>query len=75
MKPLQNQKPMIHFLHLKRIDLIHSLLQRFMENDTVMRSKEPTKRIGANKLVDLNIDDASNHKVNQIYKSVFFFLI
>ena len=72
MKPLQNQRPMIHVLHLKCIDLIHSLLQRFMENDKVMRSKEPTKRIGANKLVDLNIDDASNHKVNQIYKSVFF---
>ena len=43
-----------------------------MENDKMMRSKEPTKRIGANKWVDLNIDDASNHKVNQIYKSVFF---
>ena len=43
-----------------------------MENDKVMRSKEPTKQIGANKLVDLNIGDASNHKVNQIYKSVFF---
>ena len=43
-----------------------------MENDKVIRSKEPTKGIGANKLVDLNIDDASNHKVNQIYKSVFF---
>ena len=38
----------------------------------MMRSKKPTKRIGANKLVDLNIDDVPNHKVNQIYKSVFF---
>ena len=72
MEPLQNQKPMIHVLDLKCIDLIHSLLQRIMENDKVMRSKEPTKQIGANKLVDLNIGDASNHKVNQIYKSVFF---
>ena len=54
------------------MDLIHLLLQRFIENDKVMRSKKPTKRIGANKLVDLNIDDVPNHKVNQIYKSVFF---
>ena len=72
MKPLKNQKPMIHVLHLTCMDLIHLLLQRFIENDKVMRSKKPTKRIGANKLVDLNIDDVPNHKVNQIYKSVFF---
>ena len=72
MKSLQNQKAMIHVLHLKCIDLIHSLLQRFMKNDKVMRSKEPTKRIGASKLVDLNIDDAPNNKVNQIYRSDFF---
>ena len=43
-----------------------------MENDKVMRSKKPTKRIGANKLFDLIVDDVSYHKVNQIYKSVFF---
>ena len=58
------QKPMIHVLHSKCMDLIYSLLQRLMKNDKVMMSKEPTKRIGANKLVDLNIDDASNHKIN-----------
>ena len=39
----------------------------------MIRSKEQTKQIGANKLVDLNLDDASNHKVNQIYLNVFFF--
>ena len=71
MKPLQNQKPMIHVLHLTCMDLIHLLLQRFIENDKVMRSKKPTKWIRANKLVDLNIDDAPNHKVNQIYKCLF----
>ena len=27
----------------------------------MIRSKEQTKQIGANKLVDLNLDDASNH--------------
>ena len=35
-----------------------------MKNDKVMRSREPTKQIVANKLIELNIDDASNHKVN-----------
>ena len=64
MKPLQNQKHMIHVPHPNCIDLIHSLLQRFMKNDKVMRSKKPAKRIGANKFIDLNMDEASNHKVN-----------
>ena len=63
MKPLQNQKPIIYVLHSKCMDPIHLLLQRFIKNYKVMRSKEPTKQIGANKLVDLNIDDVSNHKV------------
>ena len=64
MKSLQNQKLMIHVRIPKFMDLIHLLLQRFMKNDKVMRSKEPTKRNGANQLDDLNINDASNHKVN-----------
>ena len=63
-QPLQNQKPMIHVLNSKCMDLIHSLLQKFMKNDKVMRSREPTKQIVAHKLIELNIDDASNHKVN-----------
>ena len=35
-----------------------------MKIDKVIRSKEPTKWIGANKLVDLNVDDPSNPKFN-----------
>ena len=43
-----------------------------MKNDKVKRSKEPTKWIGANKLVDLNIDDASNHKGIKFIKMSLF---
>ena len=63
-KSLQNQKPMIHVLYSRCMDQIHSLLQRFMKIDKVIRSKGPTKWIGANKLVDLNVDDRSNLKFN-----------
>ena len=63
-KSLQSQKPMIHVLYSKFMDQIHSLLQRFMKIDKVIRSKEPTKWISANKLVDLNVDDPSNPKFN-----------
>ena len=64
MKSLQNQKLMTHVRIPKCMDLIHLLLQRFMKNYKVMRSKEPIKRNGANQLDDVNINDASNHKVN-----------
>ena len=45
LKPLQNQKPMIVVLHSKCMNLIHSLLQRFMKNDKMMRSKEQWNRL------------------------------
>ena len=74
-KPLQNQKLMIHVCHPKCTGLLHSLLQRFIKNDKVMRSKESTKRFSANKLVDLNIDDASHHKLIKFIKIYFFLVI
>ena len=63
MKLLQTRSPMIHILHSKCMELIHTLLQRFMKQEKIMKSNDENKPIGANKLIDLKVDEPSNQKV------------